>query len=64
MKKILNEPALIAGALQAVIGLLLAFGVELTNEQIGSIMAVSAAALAIFVRQSVVPTNKLEGGEL
>jgi len=52
-----REPALIAGMVQAVLGLLLAFGVELTQEQVGSLMAVTAAILALAVRSRVTPTG-------
>jgi hypothetical protein len=41
---------------QAVLGLLLAFGVELTTEQTGAILAITAAVLALFVRSQVTPT--------
>ena len=51
------EPALIAGALQALLALLLAFGVPMTDEQVGAILALSAAVLAIVVRQRVTPTD-------
>lgn len=50
-----REPALVAGALQALLALLLAFGVPLTDEQVGAILALSAALLAIVVRRRVTP---------
>jgi hypothetical protein len=50
-----SEPAAIAGAVQAALGLLLAFGVRLSTEQVGAVMAVVAAVLALVVRQSVTP---------
>lgn len=53
-----REPALIAGLVQAVLGLLLAFGVDLSQEQVGSLMAVTAAVLALAVRSRVTPTTK------
>lgn len=53
-----REPALIAGLIQAVLGLLLAFGVDLSQEQVGSILAVTSAALAVVVRSRVTPTGK------
>jgi hypothetical protein len=55
--RIRNEPALIAGLVQAVLGLLLAFGLKLSIEQVGAIMAVTAAVLAFVVRSVVTPTN-------
>ena len=59
LDNIKNEPAIISGLVQAVLGLFLAFGIHLSNEQVGAIMAVTAAVLALFVRSVVVPTNKL-----
>ena len=53
--KIRNEPAVVAGFVQAVLGLLLAFGVDLTQEQVGAILAVTAALLAFVVRSRVAP---------
>jgi hypothetical protein len=59
MEIIKNEPVLIQGLIQAVLGLLLAFGISVSDEQIGSIMAVTAVILAIIARMVVTPTNKL-----
>ena len=56
-----TEPAVIAGIVQAVLALVVAFGLELTQEQVGSILAVTAAVLALFVRSQVTPTSKLDG---
>lgn len=58
--RIRSEPALVYGAVQAILGLVLAFGLDLSNEQTASIMVVTAAILAFIVRASVVPTVKLE----
>lgn len=60
MEIIKNEPVLIQGLVQAVLGLFLAFGVSLSNEQVGSIMAVVAVILAILARMFVTPTNKAD----
>ena len=57
VEKIKAEPALVAGFLQALLGLLLAFGVPLTDEQVGAILALSAAVLAFAVRSRVTPTR-------
>lgn len=59
MNVIKNEPVLIQSLVQAVLGLFLAFGVDLSNEQTGSIMAVVAVILAIVARMFVTPTNKV-----
>lgn len=59
-KVIREEPVLITGLVQAVIGLLLAFGVDLSNEQVGSIMATTAVLLAIVARMFVSPSTALK----
>lgn len=59
MNVVKNEPVLIQSLAQAILGLFLAFGVDLSNEQTGSIMAVVAVILAIVARMFVTPTNKL-----
>lgn len=61
MNLIKNEPVLLQGLVQAILGLALAFGVDLSEEQIGSIMAATAVILAILARMFVTPTNKLNG---
>jgi uncharacterized membrane protein YgaE (UPF0421/DUF939 family) len=61
MNVVKNEPVLIQSLVQAVLGLFLAFGVNLSNEQTGSIMAVVAVILAIIARMFVTPTNKVNG---
>lgn len=48
-----REPALILGAVQAVIVLVVSFGLDLTAEQSGAILAATAAVLAVIARQSV-----------
>ena len=60
LNKIKSEPALVSGFVQAVLGLLLAFGVKLSLEQTGAILAVTAAGLAFIVRGRVVPTFKVD----
>lgn len=51
-----REPAVVAGLVQAVLALLLSFGVDLTTEQTAAIMGLSAAVLAFVVRRRVTPT--------
>jgi hypothetical protein len=43
-------------AVQAVVALALAFGLDLSTEQVGAILAVSAAALGLVTRSQVTPT--------
>lgn len=52
-----REPALILAAVQSVLALLLAFGAELSQEQVGTILAVTAALLGLVIRQKVTPTG-------
>lgn len=60
MKSLWNrEPAAILGALQAVLALAITFGIGLTVEQVGAILAASAALLAVLLRQTVTaPASK------
>jgi uncharacterized protein (DUF697 family) len=51
-----REPALILAAVQAIVALVVSFGLDLTGEQVGSIVAVSAAVLGIIVRRKVTPS--------
>ena len=51
-----REPALILGALQAVIALAISFGLNLSPEQVGAILAASAAVLAVVTRSQVSPS--------
>lgn len=50
-----DEPAMLMAVVQALLALLLAFGLELTTEQVGAILAFSAAVLGLVVRKQVVP---------
>ena len=59
--RIRTEPVLVTGFLQTVLGLLLAFGVNLSPEQTGAVLAVTAAALAFIARKQVTPTASFTG---
>ena len=50
-----REPALFLGVIQAVLALVLAFGVDLSSGQTGAVLAVAAAVLALITRQRVTP---------
>jgi len=52
-----QEPALVMGVVQAVLGLAVAFGLGLSAEQIGALMAVSAALLSLLTRRLVSPAT-------
>lgn len=58
LSRIRREPALVAGIVQALLALLLAFGVPLTDEQVGAVLALSAAVLALLVRARVHPAGR------
>lgn len=60
LERIKNEPALVVGLVSAVIALALAFGFTLTDEQVGGIMAVVVAVLAVFTRSQVVAFRRVE----
>ena len=53
-----REPAVVLGAIEAAIALTTSFGVQLSAEQVGSILALSAAALSLLLRQVVTPVIK------
>jgi hypothetical protein len=50
-----TEPALVIGLLQAVIAVAVSFGLHLSPEQVGALVALLAAAGAVFVRRQVTP---------
>lgn len=50
-----REPALILGLVQAVITLSLTFGLDLSVEQVGAILAVVNVAMAVWTRARVIP---------
>jgi uncharacterized membrane protein (UPF0136 family) len=53
--RIRSEPALVSGLVAALIALSAAFGLDLTSQQQGALMAVVAAVLAFVVRAKVSP---------
>jgi hypothetical protein len=50
-----EEPVGVQGIIQAVLALGTSFGLGLSNSQIGAILAVTAAILALLTRQQVTP---------
>lgn len=52
-----REPVMFMAVVQSGLALLIAFGLNLTGDQVGAIMAFSAAILGLVVRQNVTPTN-------
>ena len=55
VRRIAGEPVLVSALVAALIALGVAFGLNLTPEQVGSIMAVVTAVLALVVRAKVTP---------
>lgn len=53
--KIRNEPVLITGLVQAALALAVTFGLGVSEEQVGAILAVTAAVLALVARHQVTP---------
>lgn len=58
-----NEPAAILGAIQAALALAVSFGLKLDAEQVGAIMALAAAVVALVVRYLSVPVAKLKASD-
>lgn len=50
-----REPALVLGAINAILALAVGFGLNVTSEQVGLINAAVAAILSVIVRQRVSP---------
>jgi hypothetical protein len=50
-----NEPAMLLGLVQAVLAVAVSFGFKLSPEQVGALVALSAAGSAFLVRQQVSP---------
>lgn len=55
MKALAKEPALIIGAIQALLVLAVSFGLDLTEEQQAAILSLTAALLSVLTRQLVTP---------
>ena len=67
INKLVREPALIVGVLTAVFGLLTAFGIDLSKEQIGAVITVAGAVMAL-LRFVLTPSSEVavqvKGGEV
>lgn len=53
-----REPALILGALTALIALAVGFGLDVTEEQVGLILAAVSAVMALIIRSQVTPVRR------
>lgn len=58
-QRIAREPALISGVVQATLALVVAFGLDLTADQVATILAVTAALLALVTRALVTPAAEV-----
>ncbi len=58
--RIRDNPVLVAALVQAILGLIVAFGVHLTAEQTAAILAVTGTLMALVVRARVTPTTRTE----
>ena len=54
-----SEPAVIIGLCSALIAVATSFGVSLTADQVGAIMALVSIVASIITRQLVTPTSKI-----
>ena len=61
MKLLAREPVAVVTAIEAVLALLLAFGVGLSGEQVATIVALSTAVLGLVARSRVSPTGSPDG---
>jgi hypothetical protein len=52
-----REPAMVLALVQAVIALVVAFGLSLAPDQIGTILAVTAVILGLITRSRVSPAS-------
>ena len=52
-----REPALIAGLVQSLLALAVAFGLGFTPEQVAAVVTATSAVLGVMVRRSVVPAK-------
>ena len=52
-----REPAMVLALVQAIIVLAVAFGLKLTSEQTGAILAVTAVVLGLVTRSQVTPAK-------
>ena len=54
-----REPALVLALVQAVLALVVAFGLNLAPDQVGAILAVTAVILGLITRSRVSPASAI-----
>jgi hypothetical protein len=52
-----REPAMVIAIVQAVLALVVAFGLQLSAEQVGAVLALTAAVLGFLTRSQVTPSS-------
>jgi|TARA_Y100000034_G_scaffold129502_1_gene186101 hypothetical protein len=57
LDRIRKEPALVSGLVSAALALAISFGAGLSTDQVGAIMAIATAILALLVRSQVSPVK-------
>ena len=57
LDRIRQEPALVLGAVQALVAMAVGFGLPVTAEQVGLIVAATGAVLSVVTRTQVTPTG-------
>ncbi len=61
-EKLLKEPVAIGALVRAILLALMAFGFDITPEQMGAVMLVAELGLALFTRATVTPMSSLPPG--
>jgi hypothetical protein len=51
------EPTMILAVIQSFVALFISFGLDLSNQQVGAIMAAAAALLGLLARSRVTPNE-------
>lgn len=57
LERIKNEPVAVTAIIEAALALALAFGADLTGEQVATVVAFATLVLAFVARQQVTPTR-------
>lgn len=57
--KLNTEPVALAGAVRAILAVLVAYGLDLSAEQVATVVVAVEVVTALFVRRRVVPTSTI-----
>ncbi len=58
-ERIKNEPVAVMAVIEALLGVLVVFGIPMTPEQSFAVLVLAGAILTLIARQQVTPTRKL-----